>query len=185
MPALVSLPDLLSPEQCAAVLDYARDLEPLNGTPAASPSFLPLPPDLEQLAPVQQALEQVNADHWNLPRGGWHCTVARYRPGTRFLEHQDFDPRYGPDAYGITYAASVLLADPEDFTGGALTVEGQPMPKAQGSGHAFHAFTWHRVEPITAGERYALNVFATLGTIGDALELGWPARWLFASDAPS
>lgn len=179
-------PDLLlDPDQCAEVLACARGLEPLGTGPSAFPTFRQLPTDLSLIAPVQAALEQLNAQSWGLPRTRWHCTVSSYLPGARFPAHRDFDVTYGRDVPGIVFAASVLLVPGEDFTGGVVVIDGQRMPKIQGAGLAFHSFTQHYVEPITAGHRWALNVFGTLGTIGDALDRGWPDRWLFARDEPA
>jgi hypothetical protein len=190
-------PALLSPKACARVLGRAEIPEPLDpDEPGISssdaqtrrawanatkrfPGFTVIDHKQPEIEPVKKYLKRLNRSHWNLPRTGWHCTVSSYRPGAYFPEHVDFDPeRFEHDVPALTFAASVLLVGPRSFGGGRVYVDDQRMPKRQGVPVAFHGFVPHDVEQITSGTRYALNVFATFGTIGEALSQGWPTNWL-------
>jgi PKHD-type hydroxylase len=67
-----------------------------------------------------------------------------------------------PGAACRKFAGSVQLSDSEDYDGGDLVMHFAhhrvAMPRTRGTLVAFPGWTVHEVEPVTAGERWALVV---------------------------
>jgi PKHD-type hydroxylase len=85
----------------------------------------------------------------------------RYRPGMAFGAHIDNAVRVS--ASGVRYrtdlSATLFLTEPDDYQGGELVIEDGYEPRRvklpAGDLILYPASTVHRVEPVTAGERWA------------------------------
>jgi len=124
-------------------------------------------------------LANKNAD-WNFD---WdfleECQFTKYKKGQHYDWHQDsFDEPYNkpndPKEHGKVRKLSVTLnlSDPKDYTGGELEFDfndGGPIADSKrylckdilpkGSMVVFPSHVWHRVKPVTSGERNSLVIW--------------------------
>jgi len=107
------------------------------------------------------------------------CQFTKYKKGQHYTWHQDcFDEPYNkpnkPKEHGKIRKLSLTinLSDPKDYTGGELEFDfndGGPIAHSnryickdilpKGSMIVFPSHIWHRVKPITSGERNSLVVW--------------------------
>jgi hypothetical protein len=177
---------VLSEAVCADLIHQVERAPILgDGGGPPFPTFRSLPNALSNPAVQAVMAELREANYgWRLPFDDWHVTISEYEKGAYFPEHLDYNADYPDMSPAICFAASVLLVDPSEFTGGLVKIAGQAVPKERGGAAMFHAFTPHSVDPITSGKRVALNVFGTMGKMPDARRAGWPASWVLAHDDP-
>jgi len=114
------------------------------------------------------------------------CQFTKYKKGQHYDWHIDSWPHpynkpNDPKEHGKIRKLSVTLnlSDPKDYTGGELEFDfndGGPMRDSKrsvcneilpkGSLVVFPSHIWHRVKPVTSGERNSLVIW----------NLGWPFR---------
>lgn len=86
-----------------------------------------------------------------------HPIFSRYRPGMHYGRHTD-DAVMGEGGYRSDLAVTVFLNDPSEYEGGALVVETpygeQAARYPAGDAVLYPAGRLHRVEEVTAGERW-------------------------------
>ena len=124
-------------------------------------------------------LANKNAD-WNFD---WdfleECQFTKYAKNQHYNWHQDsllepYNEPNDPKQHGKIRKLSVTLnlSDPKDYTGGELEFDfndGGPIAKSKryickdilpkGSIVVFPSFVWHRVKPVTSGERNSLVIW--------------------------
>lgn len=161
----------------ALVSDDLRYLAELASGDGDGPNFTDAPTAHPAVQEVIAAMTAVNEEMWRFPLDRWWPHIVSYRPGACFPMHRDYDPGRGPRREAITFAASVLLNDPAEFTGGDLVVSRENAPREKGAAVIFHGFTEHQVTPVLSGTRVALVVFAVYGTNDEAHARGWPDDW--------
>lgn len=87
-----------------------------------------------------------------------HPIFSRYRPGMHYGRHTD-DAVMGEGGYRSDLAVTVFLSDPSEYEGGALVVETpcgeQSARYPAGDAVLYPAGRMHRVDEVTAGERWA------------------------------
>lgn len=107
---------------------------------------------------ITELLHMVGEVH-NLPVTYATASVMGYTEGDRFEQHTDLVPDV-PRTWDRTVSLSVLLNQPgQDFTGGELEINGQPVQLEAGDLLGFTAATPHAVRPITSGRRLVLVAF--------------------------
>lgn len=115
--------------------------------------------DAEDHREVVERFALANDLWWRLDLDTWYLGLKRYRPGDRHVEHQDLHPGGGARR---KLAGVVQLSEPDAYEGGALIMRyahhRAVMPRERGTLVAFPGWTCHEVEPVTAGERWALCV---------------------------
>ena len=152
-PLALALPDDLCDRLVAAAEAARPGIRP-NG----EYRMLDLEPADE--AAVRGRFREANAAWWNLDLDRWDIHAKRYLRGDRHAEHQDLHA----GAARRKLAGSVQLSHPDDYEGGDLLVHFTDrriaMPRTRGTLVALPAWTVHEVEPVTAGERWALIVNA-------------------------
>lgn len=114
------------------------------------------------LGPVGQRLLSIasnaNGLWWRLDVQGCTFGLKHYVAGKEHAAHTDL----AVGQWRRKYVLAVQLSDPDDYEGGVfrLRVQGTwiDLPSARGTVAAFPGWIEHKVEPITAGERYSLVV---------------------------
>jgi PKHD-type hydroxylase len=89
----------------------------------------------------------------------------RYEPGMRFDAHVDNAIRFaGPVRYRTDVSCTLFLSEPDAYEGGELVIEdayGQHAVKLPAGDMALYpATSLHRVNPVTAGSRWAAFTWA-------------------------
>jgi len=107
------------------------------------------------------------------------CQFTKYKKGQHYNWHQDsfiepYNTPNDPKEHGKIRKLSVTLnlSDPKDYTGGELEFDfndGGPIKDSKryvckeilpkGSMIVFPSFMWHRVKPVTSGERNSLVIW--------------------------
>jgi PKHD-type hydroxylase len=100
----------------------------------------------------------------------------RYGEGMGFGDHIDNAIRVSPITgarYRTDLSATLFLAEPDEYDGGALLIEDGSEPRrvklAAGDLALYPATTVHRVEPITRGQRLA-SFFWIQSMVGDEVQ---------------
>lgn len=176
----VLLLDLLTPEQCAAIIEDLRGAAghaaTVYGRHRGGGAVNPLVRRATRLGPsgavlelVRDALSNVQprlAEHFATPLTGFEePQFLRYGEGDYFVAHQDGNTSLLRDeSSGRRVSAIVFLSDPADYDGGALVFHGdyrdplyrETMPNARGSLLAFRPEQTHEVAPLVAGARFTI-----------------------------
>lgn len=175
---LITIPDLLTPEELARARDLLARSEWTSGLITAGPQAAvaknnqQLPEDAEHLPELRRlvlgALSR-NATFFTaaLPAKILPPFFNRYGGDSNtYGWHTDNAMRTLPDGSGYVRAdvsATLFLSGPEDYEGGVLTVEdtfGQHGVKLEaGSLVLYPSSSIHQVSPVTRGERLACFLF--------------------------
>lgn len=112
----------------------------------------------DELSMLLAAITQVNDELFRFDTSGiWDYdppVVIRYVPGQG---HYDWHTDCAESSPRRKISFTVLLSDPSDFDGGDLEIQGfGTCPRVRGTLNVFPAFMWHRVTPVTRGERVVL-----------------------------
>lgn len=95
---------------------------------------------------------------WRINAGGLSdVQIARYAKGGHYDWHID-STKPSPERLQRKLSVSILLSDPETYTGGDLVLDRTATlrpTKKQGSIIVFPSCVYHKVEPVTRGERYS------------------------------
>ena len=106
--------------------------------------------------------------HYDLT-GFEHIQFSRYREGFHYDWHKDCDDsEMTSNKDGLVRKLSVMvqLTNPDDYEGGEFEIfDGihepiRPAIRAQGSVIIINSYEWHRVTPVTKGERYSIVAWA-------------------------
>lgn len=158
--------DLWSPSDCDRAVEglsddewmpaqMERDGEVVRDVKVQVPDFSLIADQMERLL---AAVCQVNEQYFRFDLSGiWdddQPTVVRYEPDQGHY-HWHVDCAEPHPLRKLSF--SVLLSDPDSYTGGDLEVNGfDPAPRVRGQLFLFPSFMWHRVTPVTAGARHVL-----------------------------
>lgn len=152
----------LPPELLAPLIEAWR-AKHAAGQVAPAPFNEPMPAELvtppEEFKPAMVAALRFVADHFGLPfhPDTLEGAIARYTPGASTSWHVDGDPNH-PAGARRCVAFSIQLND--DFTGGELEVHpAGAITMSPGDVVGFTSRTWHRVTPVTSGQRFVLLGF--------------------------
>ncbi|MEP9358111.1 Fe2+-dependent dioxygenase [Sphingomonas sp. KR3-1] len=170
---LIAIPELLSPEEVAALRGIVDAGEWIDGN-ATSGAQSALAKDNEQLPEGSEAHRQAGAMILDaLGRSGLFFAAAlplkvfpplfnRYGGGQRFDTHVDNAVRIQRGTefrIRSDLSMTVFLEDPAAYDGGELLIEGQfgTQSVKLPAGHAilYPSSSLHRVEPVTRGRRVA------------------------------
>lgn len=111
------------------------------------------------LTPWLYSAFQPLVDYFDLPVDAVNAQVVAYDVGECAREHVDNTPG-NAKMLDTTISLSALLSEPgEDFTGGQLRVNGQPIDLHAGDVCGFTAATPHEVTPVESGERLVVIAF--------------------------
>jgi len=169
---LVRIPKLLAPDQaahCRAVLggaDWRDGRETAGSQSRQAKHNLQLAedsPEAVQLGDLVLKALAANPTFMSaaLPLKVFPPMFNLYRPGMGFGPHIDNAVRASVTGarYRTDLSATLFLTDPGDYEGGELVIEDGYAPRRvklpAGDMILYPATTVHRVEPITAGERWA------------------------------
>ena len=110
---------------------------------------------------VAKAITQVNNEQYRFGLVGLEpVQILRYTEGSFFREHSDLGYQH-EGAAGRKISLIVQLSPPESYQGGRLILFGEEeMPVTQGTVCIFPSWLPHRVDRLTAGERYTLVAWA-------------------------
>ena len=169
---MIAIPDVLDAEALAKVCALIDGGEWVDGN-ATSGHQSALAKRNRQLAEGSEAAQQAGAIVAEalqasptfiaaaLPAKIFPPLFNRYADGETFGTHIDTAVRLGPGGLRVRsdLSATLFLTDPDDYDGGALTVEdragAQSVKLPAGHMLLYPASSLHRVEPVTRGERMA------------------------------
>ena len=165
---LLHLPEVLSPEELEKIRAGLQQGTFADGRASAGRLAGEVKQNEEFQAPrsereplelcVAQALQRhPMVQRHALPLRISHPIFSRYRPGMHYGWHTD-DAVMGEGGYRSDLAATVFLSEPSEYEGGALVVETpygeQTARYPAGDAVLYPAGRLHRVEEVTAGERW-------------------------------
>ncbi|MEV6890348.1 2OG-Fe(II) oxygenase [Kribbella sp. NPDC051137] len=109
--------------------------------------------------PLISELLHIVGEAYGLPVNYATASVMSYTPGDQFEQHTDRVSEV-PSTWDRTVSLSLLLNQPgQDFAGGQLEINCQPVELEAGDLLGFTAATPHAVRPITTGRRLVLVAF--------------------------
>ncbi|MEY2979600.1 MAG: Fe2+-dependent dioxygenase [Prochlorotrichaceae cyanobacterium] len=174
---LFQILDLLSPPQIQDIDDRLQGLNLVDGRTTAGwyartvkgneQVSTPDPIGKEIKAEITQALLAHPLFQAAVrPRRLHSLLISRYGVGMSYGRHVDNALMAGE--YRSDLSFTVFLSDPQTYGGGELVIEGadseQTYKLGAGSAIVYPSTTLHRVNPITAGERWAV--------------VGWVESWI-------
>ena len=166
---LLRLPGVLKPDELALLGDALAGARFVDGKLSAGASARRVKEN-EELDAGQAELDRLNRVVMGalnrhplyrlgaLPLHAASPLYARYRPGMAYGAHLD-DPVMGTGGllYRSDIAVTVFLNSPQEYDGGELTIRTsygeQTLKSEAGDAVLYPADAWHRVQPVTRGER--------------------------------
>ncbi len=115
-----------------------------------------------RLPDIAKHVLEFNSKHYNMILSGdLQTAVNKYGEGQYFDTHIDivFNDSMLKMEQVRKLSCAIQLSDPSEYEGGELIVSGDVMSKGMGDLHIFHAVTPHKVDIITKGTRYSMNIF--------------------------
>jgi len=110
---------------------------------------------------ITEEIFKVNSEYWNFDIR--YIDFAKDPPLVlKYVLDQEFNWHFDMSGVSSTRKLSftIQLSDSDDYEGGDLqfgpVIEHQPEIKKKGNITIFPSYVWHRVTPITKGNRYAL-----------------------------
>jgi PKHD-type hydroxylase len=171
-----TLPEVLSPEECDALIAQANGVVSLAGhlvggrgeagVRRSDVTWLADTPDNAALyMHLTQAASRLNHDNFRFALDGFEeeFQLARYR--AEVAGHYDWHIDRGGRAVGGRRKLTLVvqLSDADSYEGGTLelNVDGvvREAPRWRGTAIAFPAYALHRVAPVTKGIRYSLTAW--------------------------
>ena len=114
----------------------------------------------DPIVPIINVIDSINHDFWNFDLTGInlgedHPSIFRYNKGQKFDWHFDVTHKAPTRKLGFSFQ----LSSSEDYEGGDLEIFGcssDPKFREKGALIVFPSYVWHRVTPVTKGERIAM-----------------------------
>jgi len=173
-PSWLAYPDVLSPEDCAAVIalmppEAGKDAGLVDGRASEAIRrtrihWLPETPDTAWLYDrLAHVVARANREAFRFALTGFdeEAQIGCYRDGGFYDWHIDRGGRGAGRSRKLT--VSIQLSDPATYVGGALEInpDGRvaEAPRAQGTAIIFPAYALHRVRPVTEGVRHSLVIW--------------------------
>ena len=165
---LLELPSILKAADLNRIVSIISAGHFVNGTGTAAGSALQVkrnlqldPKSAECLEAGDYLLDKLRSDALfeaaTMPARVTPPKFSRYSDGMQYGNHLDSPLMGGTTRLRTDIAVTVFLADPQCYEGGELSIETgygtQRIKGAAGSCVIYPANTFHRVEPVTAGER--------------------------------
>lgn len=148
----------LPPNLVRRLLDHVarQPFDPGTRLLAEAGPAVPVP---EWLHPWLGSTFDLLAQAYRLPVDHVSGSIVAYEPGESAGEHVDAGPALAR-TLDRTVSLTAMLTEPgEDFTGGQLRVNGQPIELRAGDVVGFTAATPHEVTPVESGERLVVVAF--------------------------
>lgn len=180
---MIVIPDILGADELATVRAALADAEWIDGnaTSGAQSSLVKRNAQLAEQSPAAKTLGAIVLDALAraplfvaaaLPLKVYPPLFNRYVEGESFGDHVDSAIRIqrGSDfRVRSDLSATLFLADPDSYEGGALVVGDTPVKLPAGHMVLYTGGSAHRVEPVTAGARLAC-VFWVQSMVRDAAD---------------
>ncbi len=164
-----TFPSILSPGECADILEWSEGCNLLHGSILASNDL----DTVKQFRDSKVGWLPVEKFSWLYDRiyssvvktNFWEYDIDGFYDQIQFSEYDGkITPSFynthrdtGPGFHHRKISVVILLNDPEDFSGGEfeLNTAGK-VSLSKGSALMFPSFIEHRVHPVTEGKRYSL-----------------------------
>ena len=110
---------------------------------------------------ITEEIFKINSEYWNFDIR--YIDFAKDPPlALKYALNQEFNWHFDMSGYESTRKLSytIQLSDDNEYEGGDLqfgpVVESKPEIRKKGNITIFPSYVWHRVTPVTKGDRYAL-----------------------------
>lgn len=176
---LISIPDVIPRDDAVALGARLRALEWCDATPGGGARGRHLRENDEQARALKATVQRAVASNPTflaaaIPARIHPADFSRYSAGEGLGTHVDAAIRIDPDSrsqFRTDLCATLFLTDPAEYDGGALTIE-EPFGQKEyrlPAGHLllYAATSFHRVAPVTRGERVA-GLFWVQSLVPDA-----------------
>lgn len=163
---ILSLPDILTPEELTEVRQLCHDGDFIDGKFSAGGAAKAVKNNL-QMSPASERFKTIETLIFQAARRSprfqamafpvklHSLRVSRYTPGMHYGTHVD-SAVMGAGRFRTDVSVTVFLSDPSEYQGGDLQI-GSPYERsfklAAGSLLAYPSTTLHRVMPVFSGER--------------------------------
>jgi hypothetical protein len=158
LPSAVVLKEALSPEECDAILDSYRDVDPYSFAGCGAMTREKSSPLSAALKPLTEVTEGLNGLFWEFLLD--HSPTAwlqTYEAGGKYALHTDATP-----GQSRKLTAVLMLSDHTNYVGGSLEMRIEPrsysVSRTRGTVVVFPAWMPHEVTPITRGVRQTINL---------------------------
>lgn len=157
VPIAVVARGLFSPSDCESIVRAAYDIIP-HHMPDCDAMFtqdIGHIPELENLRVIAESLNRIYFNYKidELP----HSWMQTYGPKHFYQKHMDASP-----GTSRKFTAVLMLSDPNEYSGGELTLEYHPasytVSSEQGALAVFPSWVLHSVSPVVSGMRQTINM---------------------------
>ncbi len=167
---MIVLENVLNAQELAAIIGFLKTANFVDGKATAVEAVRDRKENQQiqrgtaEAAPMDRVVVQALSRHpvlqaWAQPLRMSAPTFNRYGPGMFYGNHVDFAVTGVNQPMRADVSLTLFLANPAEYDGGELVVESPagptPVKLPAGSAFAYLSNVFHRVNPVTRGERLA------------------------------